>query len=96
MHQCYNLIQAAKGEAAKVAVLGASGYTGAEVVRLTALHPGIQVTALTGEKQAGKVRKQSSPFHGKHEPLTPLTQTELFRSLPSPCDCNQCSEARQD
>lgn len=43
-----------KGEVARIAVLGASGYTGAEVVRLTALHPGIKVTALTGEKQAGK------------------------------------------
>ena len=43
---------------ARVAVLGASGYTGAEVVRLTALHPGIKVTALTGEKQAGKVRSR--------------------------------------
>ena len=40
----------------RVAVLGASGYTGAEVVRLSALHPNIQITALTGEKQAGKVR----------------------------------------
>jgi N-acetyl-gamma-glutamyl-phosphate reductase len=35
--------------------LGASGYTGAEVVRLSALHPNIKITALTGEKQAGKV-----------------------------------------
>lgn len=45
--------QAAK-EPARVAVLGASGYTGAEVVRLTTLHPGIKVVALTGDKQAGK------------------------------------------
>lgn len=37
-------------------MLGASGYTGAEVVRLSALHPHIQITALTGEKQAGKVQ----------------------------------------
>eukprot|EP00967_Tisochrysis_lutea_P073834 scaffold98965_cov14-Tisochrysis_lutea.AAC.1 len=42
-------------EKARVAVLGASGYTGAEVVRLGALHPNIAITALTGEKQAGKV-----------------------------------------
>jgi N-acetyl-gamma-glutamyl-phosphate reductase len=41
---------------ARVAVLGASGYTGAEVVRLSALHPNITIAALTGEKQAGKVR----------------------------------------
>jgi len=40
-----------------VAVLGASGYTGAEVVRLSALHPNITISALTGEKQAGKVGK---------------------------------------
>lgn len=38
----------------RVAVLGASGYTGAEVVRLSALHPHLKITALTGEKQAGK------------------------------------------
>lgn len=44
----------ASGEKAKIAVLGASGYTGAEVVRLLALHPGFQITAMTGEKQAGK------------------------------------------
>eukprot|EP00798_Chlamydomonas_sp_ICE-L_P020974 gene20974-27830_t len=44
----------AQAEVAKVAVLGASGYTGAEVMRLTALHPGIEVTAVTGEKNAGK------------------------------------------
>jgi N-acetyl-gamma-glutamyl-phosphate reductase len=36
-------------------VLGASGYTGEEVVRLLALHPSFSVTVLTGETQAGKV-----------------------------------------
>ena len=36
-------------------MLGASGYTGEEVVRLLALHPVFDVTALTGETQAGKV-----------------------------------------
>lgn len=44
----------ASSETCRVAVLGASGYTGAEVVRLSALHPHIKITALTGEKQAGK------------------------------------------
>jgi N-acetyl-gamma-glutamyl-phosphate reductase len=38
-------------EKARIAVLGASGYTGAEVMRLLALHPGLQATVLTGEKQ---------------------------------------------
>lgn len=45
---------AATGEVARIAVLGASGYTGAEVVRLSALHPFVKIVALTGEKQAGK------------------------------------------
>lgn len=39
----------------RVAVLGASGYTGAEVVRLSALHPNLKITTLTGDRQAGKV-----------------------------------------
>lgn len=38
----------------RIAVLGASGYTGEEVVRLLALHPNFSVAALTGESQAGK------------------------------------------
>ena len=44
-------------EQVRIAVLGASGYTGEEVVRLLALHPNFSVTALTGESQAGKVRE---------------------------------------
>lgn len=38
----------------KIAVLGASGYTGEEVVRLLSLHPTFKVTVLTGDRQAGK------------------------------------------
>jgi hypothetical protein len=45
-------------ELCRVAVLGASGYTGAEVMRLAALHPYLTIKALTGEKQAGKVGGQ--------------------------------------
>ena len=41
-------------EQVRIAVLGASGYTGEEVVRLLALHPNFSVAALTGESQAGK------------------------------------------
>ncbi|GBF90163.1 N-acetyl-gamma-glutamyl-phosphate reductase [Raphidocelis subcapitata] len=48
------LVVRASKDTCRVAVLGASGYTGAEVVRLSALHPNISITALTGEKQAGK------------------------------------------
>ncbi|WP_082914680.1 N-acetyl-gamma-glutamyl-phosphate reductase [Paramagnetospirillum marisnigri] len=38
----------------KVAILGASGYTGAELVRLLALHPALKITAMTGDRKAGQ------------------------------------------
>lgn len=37
-----------------VAILGASGYTGAEAVRLIANHPKLKLTALTGHSRAGE------------------------------------------
>lgn len=44
----------ANNERIKVAVLGASGYTGAEVIRLGASHPHMEITQLTAERAAGK------------------------------------------
>ena len=38
----------------KVAVLGASGYTGAELIRLIDGHPNFDVTVLGGERKAGR------------------------------------------
>ncbi|KAK9836564.1 hypothetical protein WJX74_003205 [Apatococcus lobatus] len=38
----------------RTAVMGASGYTGEEVVRLLSLHPTFAVSALTADSQAGK------------------------------------------
>lgn len=38
----------------KVAILGASGYTGAELVRILALHPHVEMTVLTADRRAGK------------------------------------------
>lgn len=37
----------------KVAILGASGYTGAELARLLANHPRMRIEALTGDRKAG-------------------------------------------
>lgn len=37
----------------RVAIAGASGYAGAELVRLAALHPGFDLAAVTSEKSAG-------------------------------------------
>ncbi|MEH6360340.1 MAG: N-acetyl-gamma-glutamyl-phosphate reductase, partial [Amylibacter sp.] len=36
-----------------IAILGASGYTGAELVRLIATHPMMRIVALTAERKAG-------------------------------------------
>ena len=38
---------------ARVAVAGASGYTGAELLRLLSQHPRVNLTAVTSEKSAG-------------------------------------------
>jgi N-acetyl-gamma-glutamyl-phosphate reductase len=38
----------------RTAILGASGYTGAELVRLLQLHPRFEIAALTGASKAGK------------------------------------------
>ena len=38
----------------RVAVIGASGYTGADAIRLAARHPGIDIVALTANTHAGK------------------------------------------
>ena len=38
----------------RVAIVGASGYTGAELIRLLAAHPGVAVTAVTSEQSAGQ------------------------------------------
>ena len=39
----------------KVAVLGASGYTGSELMRFLLVHPNVEVVHLTAEKHAGKM-----------------------------------------
>jgi N-acetyl-gamma-glutamyl-phosphate reductase len=38
----------------RIAILGASGYTGAELLRLLAHHPNAEIAALTADRQAGK------------------------------------------
>ena len=51
----------AAGQKVEVAVLGASGYTGAEVIRLCANHPHIHIQALTAERGAGKLFEDVFP-----------------------------------
>ena len=45
----------------RAAVLGASGYTGADMIRLAALHPAIQITALIAKGHVGQPLAQVFP-----------------------------------
>ncbi|QCK87623.1 N-acetyl-gamma-glutamyl-phosphate reductase [Phreatobacter aquaticus] len=46
---------------AKIAILGASGYTGADAVRLAARHPHLEIAALTANTHAGKAMSDVFP-----------------------------------
>jgi N-acetyl-gamma-glutamyl-phosphate reductase len=72
------------------AILGASGYTGAELLRLLAHHPRFVVTALTGDSQAGKpidqvyphLRGQNLPALVKHTEVDFSAIELVFCCLP--------------
>ncbi|MGO4852539.1 N-acetyl-gamma-glutamyl-phosphate reductase [Phaeovulum sp. W22_SRMD_FR3] len=59
----------------KIAILGASGYTGAELVRLIATHPSMQIVALSGDRKAGMAMGDVFP-HLRHLPLPALQKIE--------------------
>jgi N-acetyl-gamma-glutamyl-phosphate reductase len=46
---------------AKIGVLGASGYTGAELVRLLICHPHVEIALLTADRRAGQAMRQVFP-----------------------------------
>jgi N-acetyl-gamma-glutamyl-phosphate reductase len=46
----------------RIAILGASGYTGAELVRLIATHPSMQIVALSADRKAGMAMAEVFPF----------------------------------
>ncbi|MCC5975011.1 MAG: N-acetyl-gamma-glutamyl-phosphate reductase [Rubellimicrobium sp.] len=58
-----------------VAILGASGYTGAELVRLIATHPALRIAALTADRKAGQAMADVFP-HLRHLDLPRLTTVE--------------------
>ncbi|MBI6628417.1 N-acetyl-gamma-glutamyl-phosphate reductase [Pontibaca salina] len=59
----------------KIAILGASGYTGAELVRLIALHPNMEIAALSGERKAGLAMAEVFP-HLRHLELPALCRID--------------------
>ncbi len=59
----------------KIAILGASGYTGAELVRLIATHPHMEIAALTADRKAGMEMSAVFP-HLRHLSLPTLCKVE--------------------
>jgi N-acetyl-gamma-glutamyl-phosphate reductase len=64
-----------KNEKVNVAVLGASGYTGAELVRLLVRHPNVEISALTAERHAGQPMAKVFPHLG-HADLPSLVKID--------------------
>ena len=52
---------------AKIGVLGASGYTGGELVRLLLRHPRAEIVLLTAERSAGKAMRDVFPQFSPYE-----------------------------
>jgi N-acetyl-gamma-glutamyl-phosphate reductase len=59
----------------KIGVIGASGYTGADLVRLAACHPAMEIAALTANSHAGKQMAEVFP-HLSSVSLPPLVKNE--------------------
>jgi len=65
------------GRVFDVAILGASGYTGAELVRLIATHPSIRIAGLAAERKAGQTMGEVFP-HLRHLDLPKLTTIDAI------------------
>lgn len=50
----------------KTAIIGASGYSGEELVRLLLHHPHVELTAVTSRQQAGQTLAQVFPKFASH------------------------------
>ncbi len=70
---------------AKIAIFGASGYSGEELVKRLAEHPLVEFGCLTSRQYAGKKASEVFPWVGNHSPLANLefiaSDTTLLNSL---------------
>ena len=51
-----------KSEAGRIAIFGASGYGGLQLVKLLNEHPIFEITSLNGERSVGKSWNEINPF----------------------------------
>ncbi len=74
----------------KVCILGASGYTGAELLRLLTNHPQFEVSAVTGSKSAGESLTALCPHLQGYEGLRISPETDTAK-LAAECDLLFCA-----
>ena len=60
----------------RIAVLGASGYTGADLVRLALAHPRMEIAALSANAKAGQTMAAIWPHLAMYPALPPLVRAE--------------------
>src|SRR3954466_7946372 len=65
-----------KRASVKAAIVGASGYSGEELVRLLLKHPNVEITAVTSRQSAGQTVAQVFPKFGQYPAARPLRFTE--------------------
>jgi N-acetyl-gamma-glutamyl-phosphate reductase len=65
----------------KVAIVGASGYSGEELVRLLLAHPHVELTAATSRQYAGRSLAQVFPRFGHRELARKLCFTEPHAAM---------------
>jgi len=78
---CSAATQGSGKPTSNVVVLGASGYTGSEIVRLLHLHPHLKITGMTAESNAGRPFDEVYPqLGGLDLPLLVKTDVRPYAS----------------
>ena len=72
----------------RVAVVGATGYTGAELVRLLQLHPHVSVTVVTSSRHAGEPLARHATWLGTDLVLEPFVAENLEADVAFLCQEN--------
>jgi N-acetyl-gamma-glutamyl-phosphate reductase len=75
---------------ARVAILGASGYTGAELVRMLLRHPRVEMTILTADRKAGQAMADVFPQFAPYA-LPGLISIENIDWASAPVDLVFCA-----
>ncbi len=71
-----------KSEKAKVGIIGATGYTGEELLKLICRHPAATLTYATSESSAGEPLKHYFPWLNTHETQSFLSVAEAMEKTP--------------